>query len=157
MSNLTDSQNESLGEVRQHFFNEIRATTESNVNYSRVEGSGPVVSDREYSNAEAVPNEVLTSERLVDECTDECTDEGTEVGYDPEPRAISSGSNYRITIEKQNYGFIVKIGCQTFAIEKPETIGTMITTFLSNSSEAEKAWYNTSGNNRLEETLQQFK
>lgn len=161
MSNVQDSQSESLGEVTSHLAGAIglEPTSEyvgdGDVAYhSHAEGSGPVISHRDHSHAEAVSEGGYEiEERDYDEVI---PSDSVCRGDVDSPRAVVSGNRYGINIETKNYGFVVNIGCQSFAVEKPETVGAIIAKFLANPVEAEKAWYNTSGNNRLEETLKQF-
>lgn len=66
-------------------------------------------------------------------------------------RDLSSGSSLReINISPLNSGFMVRVGCQTVAVEKSETLITMLTKYLNNPSEFEKKWYSKNVINRLE-------
>lgn len=45
-----------------------------------------------------------------------------------------------ITIKPLDYGFIVKVGCQSFAMETKETVVEKLTTYLNNPSDTEVKW-----------------
>lgn len=47
----------------------------------------------------------------------------------------------RITINKLDYGYVVKIGCQSFAIESEKKVISGLTKYLDNPSEEEKRWF----------------
>jgi hypothetical protein len=46
-----------------------------------------------------------------------------------------------IEISQLNYGYIVKIGCHKFAIEKPKTLVDKLLEYLNNPSETEDKWF----------------
>lgn len=45
-----------------------------------------------------------------------------------------------ITISPLDYGYIVKVGCQTFAIESDETLIENLAEYLRDPSKKERAW-----------------
>ena len=55
-----------------------------------------------------------------------------------EPRPIDS--RREIHIKPLNHGYVVTIGCQSFAIEKQETLIQHLTKFLEDPIAIEKAW-----------------
>lgn len=46
----------------------------------------------------------------------------------------------QINIEPLNYGFIVRVGCQTFAIETPDKLIEKLTGYLKDPSTVERKW-----------------
>lgn len=48
---------------------------------------------------------------------------------DIRPEAVPA-SNYSITIEPQSVGYLVRVGCQTFAIESKERLIEKLTAYL---------------------------
>ena len=47
---------------------------------------------------------------------------------------------YDINIKQLSYGYIVNIGCQSFAIENSETLIKGLSNYLKSPSECEKVW-----------------
>lgn len=47
----------------------------------------------------------------------------------------------RIEIQPQGYGFLVTVGCQSFAIETKERLIEKLTAYLFNPVETEKKWF----------------
>ena len=62
---------------------------------------------------------------------------------DPQPLAAASQAR-EINIRPLNYGYIVNIGCQTFAIESVEKLISNLEKYLNSPIETEKKWF--SGN-----------
>lgn len=48
---------------------------------------------------------------------------------------------YNIQINQLDYGYVVNVGCKTFAIETPEKLLKYITEYINNPGEAEKKFY----------------
>jgi hypothetical protein len=63
-----------------------------------------------------------------------------------QPRSNSNRAK-QITIEQVDHGYIVKIGCQTIAIESAKKLGQKLTEYLKDPNGAEKKWF--SGNFNL--------
>ena len=60
-------------------------------------------------------------------------------------RSLAATSQAReINIRPLNHGYVVNIGCQTFAIESIEKLIINLETYLKNPNETEKEWF--SGN-----------
>lgn len=55
-----------------------------------------------------------------------------------------------INVEKLSSGFIVRVGCQTVAVETTKKLTTMIGKYYENPYEFEKQWYSKDVVNRLE-------
>ena len=56
---------------------------------------------------------------------------------------LSAGSESRIreiTIKPISYGFIVKVGCQTVAVEEAKTLANALSAYLLNPVDFEKDW-----------------
>lgn len=76
-------------------------------------------------------------ERIVRGC---CDGDGIP---DPITEAASSSGNMReVRITKLNYGYIVTVGCQKFAIETPETVVEKLGEYLKDPLATEKKWFN---------------
>lgn len=52
-------------------------------------------------------------------------------GAAPIPATISVNSARTITIHQQSYGYLVTVGCQTFCIEKKETLLVYLGQYLA--------------------------
>lgn len=61
----------------------------------------------------------------------------TDAGPCPNPANI-----YNINIKQLNYGYVVNIGCQSFAIENSETLIKGLSNYLKSPSECENIWMN---------------
>lgn len=46
-----------------------------------------------------------------------------------------------IGIEQLNYGYLVKVGCNTFAIETAEKLIGKLAAYIKNPAETEKKWF----------------
>ena len=66
-------------------------------------------------------------------CTTSTTFSGT---LNVEPK----NNIYDINIKQLSYGYIVNIGCQSFAIENSETLIKGLSNYLKSPSECEKVW-----------------
>ena len=49
---------------------------------------------------------------------------------------------YDINIKQLSYGYVVNIGCQSFAIENSETLIKGLSNYLKSPSECENIWMN---------------
>ena len=66
-----------------------------------------------------------------------CTTSTTFLGtLNTEPK----NNIYVINIKQLSYGYIVNIGCQSFAIENSETLIKGLSNYLKSPSECEKVW-----------------
>ena len=62
-----------------------------------------------------------------------------------EPQPLASAQQAReINIRPLNHGYVVNIGCQTFAIESVEKLVSNLEKYLNSPIETEKEWF--SGN-----------
>lgn len=62
-----------------------------------------------------------------------------------------SNSDVRgISINPLSSGYMVKVGCQSIAIETTATLIDMLNKYLTNPSDFEKKWYSKNTRNRLE-------
>jgi hypothetical protein len=57
-----------------------------------------------------------------------------------EERPVEQPLIRQINIEPLNYGFMVRIGCQTFAIETPDKLIEKLTGYLKDPNTVEKKW-----------------
>lgn len=77
------------------------------------------------------------------------TELGREDGeVQPTPAFYSSVRG--ISINPLNSGYMVKVGCQSVAVETTEKLVDMLFKYLSNPSDFEKKWYSKDVRNRLE-------
>lgn len=71
------------------------------------------------------------------------------ISYPDEPRcstpppASSPKSMRSISVEAMDAGFIVRIGCQTFAIESKESLITKLSAYIRDPQNVESAWMTT--------------
>lgn len=49
---------------------------------------------------------------------------------------------YNVTIKALNYGYVVEIGCQSFAIESNDKLIENLSKYLKNPKDVEKMWFN---------------
>jgi hypothetical protein len=47
-----------------------------------------------------------------------------------------------INIQPMNYGFVVRVGCQTFVFETAEKMMTNLNSYLADPDAIERAWFN---------------
>jgi hypothetical protein len=73
-------------------------------------------------------------ERIAIENDGEC-----ETGE--EPRLRSKNKIRDVVIKQLDHGYIVKVGCQSFAIETPERITTALGDYLKDPSNTENNWF----------------
>lgn len=65
------------------------------------------------------------------------------MGYD-ECQAMPASSNqrgYTINIEPLEYGYLVRVGCKTLAVESRHKLIAKLAEYLENPAEAESKWY----------------
>ncbi len=74
--------------------------------------------------------------------------------YQTEPTNDMVGSNQSeprgISINPLNSGYMVKVGCQSVAVETTEKLIDMLNKYLTDPSEFERKWYSKNNRNRLE-------
>jgi hypothetical protein len=79
---------------------------------------------------------------------------GETMAYDSEdmtaPTVAEDMSVREIKITPLSSGYLVKVGCQSVAVETNETLVKYLTKYLDNPAEFEKKWYSASNRNRLE-------
>lgn len=70
----------------------------------------------------------------------------TEAAYPQEPNRIanhitpSDNKIRRIQIQQLNHGYIVEVGCHSFAIEKPYDLVAKLSEYINNPLDTEKKW-----------------
>lgn len=65
----------------------------------------------------------------------------TECTERPEDPIIRHGKIRDISIKGLNFGFVVNIGCQNFAVETPEKLCTKLLEYLKSPNSIEKRWF----------------
>jgi hypothetical protein len=63
---------------------------------------------------------------------------------------ITSVDARGISINPLNSGYLVKVGCQSVAVESTEKLIDMLNKYLTNPMEFERKWYSKSVRNRLD-------
>lgn len=59
-----------------------------------------------------------------------------------EPGVLSTPKKaYSINIEQLDFGYIVRVGCQTFAVESASKVITNLEAYLNDPKGIEKQWY----------------
>ena len=61
----------------------------------------------------------------------------------PQPYDSESNKIRNIQIEQLHSGYIIKVGCHSFAVEEHTTLITKLAAYLSNPQEVEKKWFET--------------
>jgi len=85
------------------------------------------------------------------EAPSEIMDEADMVDSRPLREALNDSSSVRsINIEPLSSGYVVKVGCQTVAVETSEKLVKMLGIYLDNPSDFERKWYSKDVRNRLE-------
>lgn len=72
--------------------------------------------------------------RYDDECRSEQPMMGGEVAY------FNRSKAREINIQPMNYGFLVRVGCQSFVFETAEKMMANLTAYLADPDVMEKAW-----------------
>jgi hypothetical protein len=49
---------------------------------------------------------------------------------------------YDVQIQELDHGYMVRVGCKSFAIENKETLLNMITKYINNPAEVQKEFFN---------------
>ena len=58
-----------------------------------------------------------------------------------ETQVASIGKIKDIRIEQLEYGYIIRVGCQSFAIEQADKLIEYLTEYINKPDETEKDWY----------------
>ena len=90
-------------------------------------------------------NQCSNQEQQGEMCAGEPQVERTVERLRNEPQPLAAASQAReINIRPLNHGYVVNIGCQTFAIESIEKLISNLEKYLNSPIETEKKWF--SGN-----------
>lgn len=74
----------------------------------------------------------------------------TERPYEPEVRGQELANTVReVNIKPLNSGYLVKVGCQSVAVETTETLLKALGQYLNNPDSFETAWYKNKNRNKL--------
>ena len=78
----------------------------------------------------------------------------TEDVYEPEVRGEEIGEEIRnhvreVIIKPLDSGYLVKVGCQSVAVETTETLLKALADYLNNPDSFERAWYKNKNRNKL--------
>lgn len=77
-------------------------------------------------------------------CGSESLRPSQECCITPEPRPMLDEQPRRqIRINTMNYGYVVEIGCQSFAIETKEQLVKKLSAYIMDPAGVEKAWFET--------------
>lgn len=100
------------------------------------------------------PRSNFESGELKEARPQEPVEEGSDMGESaPEVQHIDQVSNNDvrgISINPLNSGYMVKVGCQSVAVETTEKLIDMLNKYLSNPGDFERKWYSKDTRNRLE-------
>jgi len=66
---------------------------------------------------------------------------GRCVNENAAPTPIGENKIRQINIEEVNRGFIVRVGCHTFAISTKAELTTKLTEYINEPAKTEKKWY----------------
>ena len=68
---------------------------------------------------------------------------GGEIGIDEvmPPQPTNSGRAYSIHIEPLNFGYMVRVGCQSFAIESTDKLVTALAAYLAEPEKVQNMWF----------------
>ena len=70
--------------------------------------------------------------------------------YEPETRGEEIGNSVReVNIKPLDSGYLVKVGCQSVAVETTETLLKALGDYLNNPDSFERAWYKNKNRNKL--------
>jgi hypothetical protein len=83
-------------------------------------------------------------------------DRAEDAGPQPVLDGIGYGGNYNINIETITSGYILRVGCQTIAVESGADVGTLIGIYLSGDKTIGDKWMNSDKivQNFIKENLQ---
>jgi hypothetical protein len=89
------------------------------------------------------------------EITDEVTERAPEMvedafDMDMDLGTISNDNVRGISINPLSSGYMVKVGCQSVAVESTERLIDMLNKYLSDPADFERKWYSKNVRNRLE-------
>lgn len=112
--------------------------------------------------ADAVDNLKSSRDFDVEDTTPDSNygETGSEVSGDwdrPQPvAAIGYGGDYNINIEPITSGYILRVGCQTIAVESGADVGTLVGIYLSGDKTIGDKWMNSDKivQNFIKENLQ---
>lgn len=78
-------------------------------------------------------------ESCEEDCREEvCEDRGDRCEAEAAP---NTGKAKEIVIQSLDYGYIVKVGCQTFAVETVDKLTVNLGEYLNNPSGTERKWF----------------
>lgn len=78
------------------------------------------------------------------ECRDFVTgvdEPNSRAASNPQGTATPEPPKWTITIEEQDHGYIVRVGCKTFAVESKTKLITKLSIYLGSRKEVEAAYY----------------
>jgi hypothetical protein len=108
---------------------------------------------RERGELVAPINEVMP--QVEREITDEVTEREPEMAeYAMDMGGAISTDNIRgISINPLSSGYMVKVGCQSVAVESTERLIDMLNKYLTDPADFERKWYSKNVRNRLENII----
>jgi len=97
-------------------------------------------------------NGYATNEQGVGSETTMYTNENDTIGTPTEPEAVPASSNdlRGISINPLSSGYMVKVGCQSVAVETTEKLIDMLNKYLTDPVDFERKWYSKTVRNRLD-------
>ena len=116
--------------------------------------------DEEDFKVERIDDEIEVPREDYGNMTAESTgidwDRTEDAGPQPIADGIGYGGNYNINIETITSGYILRVGCQTIAVESGADVGTLIGIYLSGDETIGDKWMNSDKivQNFIKENLQ---
>ncbi len=103
------------------------------------------------------PTQPMAEREVMPEAETPDTEMGVDVAYiggEEDVVAPSTSMSLRdVKITPLSSGFLVKVGCQSVAVETPEKLLAALAKYYENSSEFERKWYEKNVINRLDNIL----
>lgn len=122
------------GEVKESAYNYDRA--------SHAEGGETSEDIRPIATMEAYGDEIAVEDNR-----------DVEYGMGDVTAAVSNSEVRGISINPLSSGYMVKVGCQSVAVESTETLVKMLDKYLTDPTDFERKWYSKNVRNRLENIL----
>ncbi len=89
-------------------------------------------------------------QRATEESTNDYRGAETESMEETVPMGVSNNEVRGISINPLSSGYMVKVGCQSVAVETTERLVDMLQKYLSDPADFERKWYSKNVRNRLE-------
>lgn len=112
---------------------------------------GNVVTDR--GPVEVAPQESMPEPEVGKEDRENIVGEVADISMDLGLGTISNDNVRGVSINPLSSGYLVKVGCQSVAVESTERLIDMLNKYLTDPAEFERKWYSKNVRNRLENII----